>query len=61
MPEKASYLVRNARGYMRTIVGFSHKGVVREYIELYPTEPGETIEVKRRGAGSDDWQAFRLS
>jgi hypothetical protein len=61
MPTKAMYLIRNARGHMRTVIAQSHRGAIREYLSAYPTAPGEDLEVKQRGAGADDWQAFRVS
>jgi hypothetical protein len=45
---------------MRSVVAFSHRGAVREYLATYPSAKGETIEVKTRGRGSDDWMAFRV-
>jgi hypothetical protein len=59
MPEKMMFLVRDGRGRMRTLIGFSTKGVVRDYLEQYPTESGEVLEVKPRGGGS--WEAFKVS
>lgn len=61
MPAKSAYLIRNARGHMRTVQAQSHRGAIREFLAQYPTTPGETLEVKRRGAGTDDWLAFRVS
>jgi hypothetical protein len=61
MPAKSAYLIRNARGHMRTVQAQSHRGAMKIYLEQYPTTPGETLEVKQRGAGSDDWTAFRVS
>ena len=60
MPAKAAYLIRNARGWMRTIQAQSHRGAVKLYLEQYPATPGETLEVKPRGAGSDSWEAYRV-
>jgi hypothetical protein len=61
VPAKEVYQVRDGRGRIRTVIGFSHRGVVKIYLSEYPTLPGETIEVKRRGFGPDDWQAFKVS
>lgn len=53
------YLVRDGNGRMRTMIGYSTRGVIREYLWKYPTRPGETLEVKERGRGG--WEAFRVS
>ncbi len=59
MPTKDAYLIRNGRGYMRTVQAFSSRGAIRDYLEQYPTQAGEVLEVKRRLAG--DWEAFKVS
>lgn len=59
MPTKDAYLIRDGRGRMRTLQGFSSRGVIREYLEQYPTQAGEVLEVKRRLAG--EWEAYKVS
>lgn len=59
MPAKAMFLIRNSRGHVRTVIAFSHRGAVQEFLAQYPTMIGETISVKQRGSGS--WQEFRVS
>jgi protein involved in polysaccharide export with SLBB domain len=54
------FLVRDALGKMRTVMGTSHRGVMRTYLEHYRVKPGDVIEVKLRGV-PDDWQAFKVS
>jgi hypothetical protein len=59
MPTKDAYLIRDGRGHMRTVVAFSSRGAVRNYLEQYPAQAGEELEVKRRLSG--DWETFRVS
>jgi hypothetical protein len=61
VPKKETYLVRDGGGKMRSVTAFSHKGAIRQYLVLYPSERGETLEVKARGDGPDTWMAFKLS
>ena len=60
MATRDTYLIRDGKGRMRSVIAFSHRGAVREYLATYPSLSGESIEVKRRGPGSGDWQAFRV-
>jgi hypothetical protein len=59
MPAKTAYLIRNSRGHMRTIIGFSTRGAVNEFIAAFPTVPGEILAVKERLSGS--WEEFKVS
>lgn len=55
---KEAYLVRGGDGRMRTIWGFSHRGVMREFIRRYDPAKGDKVSVKVRNRG--DWQHFDI-
>lgn len=61
MPAKSMYMIQNARGHMRTVIAFSHRGAIEVFLEEFPTARGEVLKVKARGAGPDTWQEFRVS
>jgi hypothetical protein len=61
MPLKQMFQIQNSRGHIRTVIGFSHKGALKEYLDTYPTQAGETLGVKARGEDSGSWQYFKLS
>jgi hypothetical protein len=60
---RSMYQVRDSSGRIRTVIAFSHRGAVNEYLETYDPSVGEILDVKRRGAdpeGEEGWQSFKV-
>lgn len=57
---KTHFMVRTEDGKYRTVVAQSHKGAMRQFLEQYDAEPGDELDVKRRGDSGETWQRFRV-
>lgn len=49
MPKEEMYQVRWGDGTIRTMLGFSNRGVARAFVVKYGVQPGERFWVKKRG------------